>query len=113
MSLPINDYLQERRIEMKLSIQQLSKESGISASHISRMERRLRNPSSQTLQQLSTPLGVDYITLLKVANLLDNPNSNCVNLEHILTNETCIFHEKEIPLPVKEKILSLLAEYVH
>jgi transcriptional regulator with XRE-family HTH domain len=108
----IHEFLHEKRIEMNLSIQQLSKESGISASHISRIERGIRKPSPQTLEKLATPLKVDYITLLKIANLLDNPNNKCVDLEQILLQKTCIFREKQVPTHVKEKILALLKEYV-
>jgi transcriptional regulator with XRE-family HTH domain len=108
----IHEYLQERRIEMKLSIQQLSKESGISASHISRMERGVRSPSPQTLEKLAIPLHVEYVTLLKVANLLESRQSNISDLEKVLLNDICIYHEREISSDVKEKILDLLNQYV-
>lgn len=108
MNTNIHEFLQERRIEMKLSIQQLSQESGISASHISRMERGVRNPSPQTLEKLAVPLHVEYLTLLKVADLLESPQSNCVDLKKVLLNDICIFDDKEIPLVVKNKMLALL-----
>lgn len=108
MDTTIHEYLQERRIEMKLSIQQLSQESGISASHISRMERGLRTPSPKTLEKLAPFLRVEYITLLKIANLLNNPQSNCVDFEKIIKDNVCVYREKEIPPYLKEKILELL-----
>ncbi|PLS19710.1 hypothetical protein CVD28_04670 [Bacillus sp. M6-12] len=108
MSTTIHDFLQERRIEMKLSIQQLSKESGISASHISRMERGVRHPSPLTLEKLAIPLHVEYVTLLKVANLLESPQSNCVDLEKVLSEDICIYQDKQISETVKQKIIELL-----
>lgn len=108
MNTSIHEFLQERRIEMKLSIQQLSKESGISASHISRMERGVRNPSPQTLEKLASPLNVEYITLLKVADLLEKPQSHCTDLEKVLLHEICIFKEREISSDLKQQILDLL-----
>lgn len=109
MNTNIHDFLQERRIEMKLSIQQLSQESGISASHISRMERGVRNPSPQTLDKLAVPLHVDYLTLLKVADLLESPQSNCVDLEKVLLNDICIYQDKQVPKAIRDKIMVLLA----
>lgn len=109
MNTNIHEFLQERRIEMKLSIQQLSQESGISASHISRMERGVRNPSPQTLEKLAVPLHVDYLTLLKVADLLESPQSNYVDLGKVLLNDMCVFDGKEVPVVIKNKVLALLS----
>jgi len=106
--MSINEFLQERRIEQKLSIQKLSKASGISASHISRIERLKRNPTPKTLRMLSFPLGVSYIELLEVANLIQKNNTNDNDLRAILLNEQCMFNGQPISEEVKGKVLTML-----
>lgn len=99
---------------MNLSIQQLSDESAISASHISRIERGIRNPSPQTLKRLSEPLKVDYVTLLKLSNQLDNPKNECLDIEKALDeSKTWIFEGNEVPHSLKMKIHQLLIDFFH
>lgn len=92
----INEFLKEQRLSQHLSIHNLSSLSGVSASHISRIERTKRNPSSKILKKLSSPLNVDYATLLQVANLLSVGSSDYIDLKSIIINNKCIVDGAEL-----------------
>lgn len=86
MELNIHEFIQQCRIEQKLSIQELSKRSGVSASHISRIERANRRPSPETLEKLAPHLQVEYVKLLEVANLLEKKEKQVIHLEEVLSH---------------------------
>lgn len=55
---------------MGLTLTQLSNASGVSPSHIGRIERGSRLPSGYVLKALAGALGVNEVGLFKVAGLL-------------------------------------------
>lgn len=104
----IHDFLKNTRIELEISIQELSKLSGVSASHISRIERSSRKPSPRTLEKLAPYLEVSYMTLLEVANLVQIQANKTIHLEEVFTHSTILFKGIEVKEPIKKQILSLL-----
>lgn len=95
METTIHEFIQQSRIDQLLSIQELSKRSGVSASHISRIERANRKPSPETLEKLAPHLNVEYTTLLEVANLLEKKEKQVIHLEDVL-NHPKLFLNGEI-----------------
>lgn len=83
-NMNIHEFIQSSRIEQRLSIQELAKRSGVSASHISRIERGNRKPSPETLEKLAIHLKVDYVQLMEVAKLLEKKEKQIVHLEEVL-----------------------------
>lgn len=72
MTSDIGNFIKKIRDKNNMTLTYLEKKSGVSNSHISRIERGLREPSPDTLKKLSGPLGVNYKEMLKVAGYLDN-----------------------------------------
>ncbi|MBO8162042.1 MAG: helix-turn-helix transcriptional regulator [Thermosipho sp. (in: Bacteria)] len=66
----IGEYIKKLREEKNLSINQLALYSDVSAAHISRIERGLREPSPDILKKLATHLGVTYEELMYVAGYI-------------------------------------------
>lgn len=62
--------IREQRKSIPLSLNQLSKLSGVSLSHLGRIEQGLRRPSTRTLQKIAKPLGFDLYELLVMAGHL-------------------------------------------
>lgn len=62
--------LKQARLVKPLTLRELSRESGVSASHLGRVERGERFPSGHVLQKLARPLGFDEATLLTLAGFL-------------------------------------------
>lgn len=66
----ISKIIREQRKSIPLSLNQLSELSGVSVSHLSRIEQGQRKPSSRTLQKVAKPLGFDLNELLILADYL-------------------------------------------
>ena len=62
--------IKEQRQAKGLTLHQLSLASGVSSSHLARIERGERFPSGYILQRLAKPLGLGEIELLKLAGVL-------------------------------------------
>ena len=72
----IGKIIKEQRRRLSLSLYQLSKLSGVSVSHLGRIEQGLRQPSIRTLQKIAKPLGFDLYELLVIAgHLLPDPST--------------------------------------
>jgi len=67
--------LRQRRAMKGLSIIELSKMSGVSSSHISRIEAGERFPSARILGKIARPLGFDEVELLTLAGYLSSQPS--------------------------------------
>ena len=72
----LGKYLKKARKSKNLTLLQLQEKSGVSNSHISRIERGLREPSPETLKKISSPLGIPYEMLLEKAGYLEKRNKD-------------------------------------
>lgn len=69
----LGEYLREQRVNAQLSLRQLAEQTGVSNPYLSQIERGLRRPSAEVLQQLAKALRVSAETLYVRAGILD-PN---------------------------------------
>lgn len=67
----LGDYLREQRQGARLSLRQLSELAGISNPYLSQIERGLKRPSAEILQQLAKGLEVSAESLYVKAGILD------------------------------------------
>jgi transcriptional regulator with XRE-family HTH domain len=67
----VGEYLAEQRKNAKLSLRQLSDLAGVSNPYLSQIERGLRKPSAEVLQQLAKALRISAETLYVRAGILD------------------------------------------
>ncbi len=67
----LGDYLREQRQSARLSLRQLSELAGVSNPYLSQIERGLKRPSAEILQQLAKGLEVSAETLYVKAGILD------------------------------------------
>lgn len=105
----IHQYIHLLRLNQGLSIQELAKKSGVSASFISRIETQDRNPSSKTLEKLAPHLKINYLKLLEVANLLAKENSEVVHLEEVLNHANLYWQGKIINEEMRRLLLHSMA----
>jgi len=78
MSYSNNDLgkiLKQQRITIPLTLQELSAESGVSSSHLGRIERGERFPSARILRKIAKPLGFDEDELFTLAGFLSPQTS--------------------------------------
>lgn len=71
----LGDYLREQRRGAHLTLRQLADQAGVSNPYLSQIERGLRKPSADVLQQLAKALRVSAESLYVRAGILDSDDS--------------------------------------
>jgi transcriptional regulator with XRE-family HTH domain len=69
----LGDYLREQRVTARLSLRQLAEQAGVSNPYLSQIERGLRRPSAEVLQQLAKALRISAEQLYLRAGMV-SPN---------------------------------------
>ena len=67
----LGDYLREQRQSARLSLRQLSELAGVSNPYLSQIERGVKKPSAEILQQLAKGLQISSESLYVKAGFLD------------------------------------------
>ncbi len=67
--------LKQQRITVPLTLQELAATSGVSSSHLGRIERGERFPSARILRKIAKPLGFDEDELFTLAGFLSPQTS--------------------------------------
>lgn len=68
----LGEYLKEQRTNAKLSLRQLAEVAGVSNPYLSQIERGLRKPSAEVLNQLAKGLRISAEALYERAGLLES-----------------------------------------
>jgi transcriptional regulator with XRE-family HTH domain len=71
----LGDYLREQRSAARLTLRQLAEQTGVSNPYLSQIERGLRKPSAEVLQQLAKALRISAQTLYVRAGILDSDDA--------------------------------------
>ncbi len=66
----LGDYLKEQRTSAHLSLRQLAEQAGVSNPYLSQIERGLRRPSAEVLQQIAKALRISAEQLYVRAGIL-------------------------------------------
>jgi transcriptional regulator with XRE-family HTH domain len=66
----LGEYLREQRVSARLSLRQLAEQAGVSNPYLSQIERGLRRPSAEVLQQLAKALRISAEQLYLRAGLV-------------------------------------------
>lgn len=69
----IGEYIRQQRSTARISLRQLSKLAGVSNPYLSQIERGLRRPSAEILQQIAKGLRISAEALYVQAGILDAP----------------------------------------
>lgn len=69
----IGDYIRQQRSNARISLRQLAKLAGVSNPYLSQIERGLRKPSAEILQQIAKGLRISAEALYVQAGILDAP----------------------------------------
>jgi|tagenome__1003787_1003787.scaffolds.fasta_scaffold20965044_2 transcriptional regulator with XRE-family HTH domain len=97
----IGEYIKQQRSTAKISLRQLSKLAGVSNPYLSQIERGLRRPSAEILQQIARGLRISAEALYVRAGILDEvrggPVADAVRGDDALTER-----QKQILLDVYE-----------
>jgi transcriptional regulator with XRE-family HTH domain len=67
----LGEYLREQRLAAQLSVRQLAAQAGVSNPYLSQIERGLRRPSAEVLQQIAKALRISAEQLYIRAGIVD------------------------------------------
>src|SRR3982751_6717978 len=84
----LGDYLREQRLAAKLSLRQLAEQTGVPNPSRSQIERGLRRPSAEVLQQLAKGLRISAETLYIRAGILSPDQSEVRSVEVAIVGDT-------------------------
>ena len=66
----LGDYLREQRLAAQLTLRQLAEQAGVSNPYLSQIERGLRRPSAEVLQQIAKALRISAEQLYQRAGIV-------------------------------------------
>jgi transcriptional regulator with XRE-family HTH domain len=98
----IGAYIREQREQAKISLRQLAQSAGISNPYLSQIERGLRRPSADILQQIAKGLRISAEALYVQAGFLeDRPPASMVR-EAILTDPEITERQRQMLIEIYE-----------
>ncbi|MEP9382533.1 helix-turn-helix domain-containing protein [Nocardioides cheoyonin] len=104
----LGEYLKEQRISAKMSLRQLADQAGVSNPYLSQIERGLRKPSAEVLQQIAKALRISAEQVYVRAGILspDDDIGGSVELA-VLNDHRLTERQKRSLLDVYQSFLAL------
>src|SRR6185436_6721803 len=104
----LGDYLREQRVNAKLSLRQLAEQTGVSNPYLSQIERGLRRPSAEVLQQLAKALRISAEQLYIRAGIVSPDDGVGGSVELAVLNDAGLSErQKQTLLDVYASFISL------
>lgn len=91
----LGSFIREQRGSARLSLRRLSELAGISNPYLSQIERGLRRPSAEILQQIAKALRISAETLYVQAGILEKPDGNTDLARHIFGDNNLSEEQKQ------------------
>ena len=100
----LGEYLREQRRTAQLSLRQLADAAGVSNPYLSQIERGLRKPSAEVLQQVAKALRISAETLYVRAGILDaeRDRDEVETRAVLLADPTLTERQKQVLLQIYE-----------
>jgi transcriptional regulator with XRE-family HTH domain len=98
----IGDYIREQRQRAKVSLRQLAEVTGVSNPYLSQIERGLRKPSAEILQQIAKGLRISAEVLYVQAGILDDRESDTDVQAAIRADAALSERQKQVLLDIYE-----------
>ena len=98
----IGEYIRQQREQAKFSLRQLAQAAGVSNPYLSQIERGLRKPSAEILQQIAKGLRISAEALYVQAGILEDRPSDTGVRAAVLTDSALTERQKQILLEIYE-----------
>lgn len=98
----IGAYIREQREQAKISIRQLAQAAGISNPYLSQVERGLRRPSADILQQIAKGLRISAEALYVQAGILDDRDGDTTVTDAIMADPELTERQKQMLIDIYE-----------
>ncbi len=86
----LGEYIREQRRSAQYSLRQLADAAGVSNPYLSQIERGLRKPSAEILQQIARALRISAETLYVRAGILDSGSGGGIEVSTAILNDPVI-----------------------
>ena len=96
----IGAYIREQREQAKISLRQLAQSAGISNPYLSQIERGLRRPSADILQQIAKGLRISAEALYVQAGFLEDRPPGSIVREAVLTDYELSERQKQMLIEI-------------
>ena len=93
--LDLGAFIREQRGSARLSLRRLSELAGISNPYLSQIERGLRRPSAEILQQIAKALRISAETLYVQAGILEPPSGSPDLTRAIMADQSISEEQKQ------------------
>ena len=102
----LGEYLKEQRISAKMSVRQLAAQAGVSNPYLSQIERGLRKPSAEVLQQIAKALRISAEQLYIRAGIISPEDGVGGSVELAVLNDTGLTERQ------KQSLLDVYASFL-
>ncbi|WP_283138771.1 helix-turn-helix domain-containing protein [Rhizohabitans arisaemae] len=106
MELPkvgsIGEYIREQRTQARISLRQLAAQAGVSNPYLSQIERGLRKPSAEILQQIAKGLRISAEALYVQAGFLENREPDSDVLTALRADGTITERQRQVLIDIYE-----------
>ena len=96
----IGEYIKEQREQAKISLRQLAAAAGVSNPYLSQIERGLRRPSAEILQQIAKGLRISAEALYVQAGILEDRPSDSGVRAAVLAEPELTERQKQVLLEI-------------
>ncbi len=96
----LGDYIREQRHAAQVSLRQLARLAGVSNPYLSQIERGLRKPSAEILQQIAKGLRISAEQLYVHAGILDERNGDSDVAAAVLGDVGLTERQKQVLLEI-------------
>jgi transcriptional regulator with XRE-family HTH domain len=100
----IGSFIRAQREAAQVSVRQLAEKAGVSNPYLSQIERGLRKPSAEVLNQLAKALRVSAEVLYVQAGMLEPGDSNAVR-DAVITDVAITERQKQVLLDIYNSFL--------
>ena len=98
----IGDYIRQQREQAKISLRQLADQAGVSNPYLSQVERGLRKPSADILQQIAKGLRISAEALYVQAGILEDVPGDSGVRSALLTDPQLTERQKQVLIEIYE-----------
>jgi transcriptional regulator with XRE-family HTH domain len=98
----LGEFIREQRNVGQMSLRKLSELAGVSNPYLSQIERGLRKPSAEILQQIARALEISSETLYVRAGILDEPDAVVDLVKEIRRDQTITEDQKKTLVRIYE-----------
>ncbi len=95
----LGDYIRDQRASSNISLRQLAKLAGVSNPYLSQIERGLRKPSAEILQQIAKGLRISAEALYVQAGFLEQRATGAV-VDAVLADDALNERQKQVLLEI-------------